>query len=121
MPWSSSNLSPQGIDVLSKTPAVQPPSGVVPNFETLENNQRPLIVVTSLLLALSSIFMLNRAYTKTFIIRKFSWDDRESTYHHTRADIVIDMDRSDITYRLCELLENSTQNETRIRGMMVVH
>ena len=78
---SLSNLSPQELAALSRTPTIPPPPGVEPSFLTPENNQHPLIIVSSLFLALSSVFVLNRAYTKTFIVRKHSWDDCELTHH----------------------------------------
>ena len=71
------NLDPQELYSLSHTPAIQPPSGVEPNFVNPADNREPLIVGASLFLSLTSVFALTRAYVKTFIIRKYSWDDCE--------------------------------------------
>ena len=79
---NSVDLDPQKLYALSNTPAIQPPPGVEPNFANPVNNRQPLIVVSSLFLGLTSIFALTRAYVKTFIIRKYSWDDCELKYLH---------------------------------------
>ena len=76
----SLNLDPQELQALSHTPAIQPPPGVEPNFVNPASNRQPLIVITSLFLGLTSIFALTRAYVKTFINRKYSWDDCKLTY-----------------------------------------
>ena len=79
---NSVNLDPQELYSLSHTPAIQPPPGVEPNFVNPADNREPLIVVASLFLSLTSIFALTRAYVKTFIIRKYSWDDCELEQTH---------------------------------------
>ena len=76
------NLGPQELYILSHTPAIPPPPGIEPNFINPTSNSQPLIVVTSLFLGLTTLFALNRAYVKTFIVRKFSWDDCELDYTH---------------------------------------
>ncbi len=78
----SLNLDSQDSYTLSNTPAIQPPPGVEPNFVNPASNRQPLIVVASLFLGLTSIFALTRAYVKTFIIRKYSWDDCELIHTH---------------------------------------
>ena len=61
---------------LSTYPLHAPPDGVLSNFSnTAENNNKPLIVVTSFVLAVMLIFYTNRIYTKACIVRRFSWDD----------------------------------------------
>ena len=60
----------------SAYPLSAPPSGVQSNFSTTaENNNKPMVVITSLVLALMLIFYSNRIYTKACIVRRFSWDD----------------------------------------------
>ena len=56
-------------------PALPPPLGLVPNFTNPENQDSRLIVVGATLLTLVVIALMNRAYTKLFIIRKTSWGD----------------------------------------------
>ncbi|KAK0516328.1 hypothetical protein JMJ35_000931 [Cladonia borealis] len=71
----SLNLDPQESYALSNTPTIQPPPGVEPNFVNPANHGQALIAVASLFLGLTSIFALARAYVKTCIVRKYSWDD----------------------------------------------
>lgn len=61
---------------LSTYPIHAPPDGVQSNFSTTaENNNKPMIIITSFVLAFTLIFYSNRMYTKAFIVRRFSWDD----------------------------------------------
>lgn len=69
------NVSDQQLATVTAYP---PPVGIESNFVNPENRNRPLYVVTSLLLGIMILFIINRAYTKTFIVRKYSWDDRKS-------------------------------------------
>ena len=70
-----SDLSPQELAALASTPALPPPPGIKPNFADPVGIQDPFIIVTSLFLALTGIFVLCRVYTKAVIARKASWDD----------------------------------------------
>ena len=55
------------------------------NFSSLSiesppsNNGKTEIIVTSLLLGIAAVFVLNRLYLKTCITRKFTLDDRKPT------------------------------------------
>ena len=72
---SLSSLTPEELSALSSYPTLPPPPGVMPNFMDPENQNQPLIVVASLLLVIMGAIVLNRAYCKIFIVRKYSWDD----------------------------------------------
>ena len=72
---SLSNVSPESLEAFASYPAIPPPSGVIPNFVDPENQNLPLFAVTSLLLGIMALFMLNRVYVKTFIVKKYSLDD----------------------------------------------
>ena len=69
---SLANLTPEE---LSNLPALDPPPGVVPNFVSPENQNRPLLLVTPLELGITILFVLNRFYFKSFPVRTYSWDD----------------------------------------------
>ena len=56
-------------------PALPPPPGVILNFTNPKNQGPKLIVVGAILLTLVVIALVNRAYTKLYIVRKTSWDD----------------------------------------------
>lgn len=73
-----SPLTPQELQLLSNYPVLAPPEGMLSDFANPPNHGKPQIVVTSLLLCIAAIFVLNRVYTKTFIIRKYTLDDRKS-------------------------------------------
>lgn len=56
-------------------PAIPPPPGVTSNFVNPANCGRLLVVTGSVLVGIMVVFIAARAYTKTFITRKFFWDD----------------------------------------------
>ena len=55
--------------------AIPPPPGVTSNFVNPANCSRHLVVTGSVLAGIMVVFIAARAYTKTFITRKFFWDD----------------------------------------------
>ena len=76
MASSLSDMSPEQLSAMASYPALAPPPGVLSNFTSDAPNQNaPFFVVTSLLLGIMGVFILNRFYAKTFLIRKYSWDD----------------------------------------------
>lgn len=62
-------------DALRQYPASAPPPGITPNFGHPENRGPVLIAVGGLMIALMTILLAIRIYTKARIVRKFSWDD----------------------------------------------
>ena len=56
-------------------PVLPPPPGVMPNFTNPPDHGKLQIVVTSLLLGVTVLFLLNRVYMKVFIVKKYTWDD----------------------------------------------
>jgi hypothetical protein len=74
----SSSLTPGELDAFMKYPALQPPAGVQPNFAEPENQNQPLFIITSILLGIMAVFLMNRGYTKLCITWKCSWDDCKS-------------------------------------------
>lgn len=62
----------------SLVPGLEPPLGVQPNFINPEGRGYVILVVGSVLLTLMIIFYTVRMYTKLFLIRKLTWDDRMS-------------------------------------------
>lgn len=75
-----SDLSPDELQYLAKLPALPPPPGTISNFSGPSSNGEPLVAVGSLLLALTVLFAGNRAYVKTRVNRKCSWDDCKNSY-----------------------------------------
>ena len=64
-------------------PAAAPPDGVLPNFKDPPNCNRSALVISSLFLAIATLFVLNRIYVKTWILGKYLWDDcRRPTETH---------------------------------------
>jgi hypothetical protein len=72
---SPSSLNPEEIAILKMTPAITPPLGVVPNFENPPTIKNIQYGITSPLLALMLLVFFNRVYVKTFLMKKYGWDD----------------------------------------------
>jgi len=66
------NLPPS---LLREIPALQPPPGVESNFLNPERRSQGIQSVATFLLCLITLMFAIRIYTKSFIIRKASWDD----------------------------------------------
>lgn len=96
------DFSPESLDVLSNSPAIQPPAGVESNFSNPENRNPLLLVVTSLLFGIMGIFFLIRVYTKSFIVRKYSWDDCKSNLFIAMTGNMTDAKHSDCGICCCE-------------------
>lgn len=75
------NLTSLDPSTLSNIPLLSPPAGVTPNFANPASNIQPFLIVTSVSLGIMLMFVVNRTYVKTFLIRKYSWDDCECSTH----------------------------------------
>lgn len=75
----ASLVARQESQLLSNYPITPPPEGVTPDFTNPTNHGKVETVVTSILLGITVIFILNRIYVKTFIVRKYMLDDRKSS------------------------------------------
>lgn len=75
---SASILTREESQLLSNYPLLPPPEGVTPDFTNPDNHGKPQTVVSSFLLFITAVFILNRVYMKTFIARKYMLDDRRS-------------------------------------------
>lgn len=95
MTASIANLTPEQPNSLSNYSVLQPPPGVVPNFVSLENQDRTLLVATSLELGIMIVFVLNRFYAKSFLVRKYSWDDCQSSPTLSELESVANISNSD--------------------------
>ena len=60
---------------LLDAPAMVPPPGVVPNFVDPPNLRRLVIIMLTLFMAFSTLFILLRMYTKVFLLRKTAFED----------------------------------------------
>ena len=69
-------LTPEELNALSDVPALSPPPGIQSNFVNPQNQTLSFLLVTSILFGMMGIFFVNRVYTKAFIIKKYTWDDR---------------------------------------------
>jgi hypothetical protein len=72
---SPSSLTPKEIAILKMTPAIPPPTDVLPDFESPPTIKNIQYGITSPLLALMLLGFLNRIYVKTFLMKKYGWDD----------------------------------------------
>lgn len=57
--------------------AMQPPEGVRPNFENPPNSNRQLIAVMTSVIAISTVFVIARTYTRLVLIKRWGWEDCE--------------------------------------------
>ncbi|KAJ8132163.1 hypothetical protein O1611_g1459 [Lasiodiplodia mahajangana] len=60
---------------LSQVPAAPPPPGVMPNFSDPPSQQVPMIVVSTVILTLTVIFVAIRVYTGLRILRRFGIEE----------------------------------------------
>ncbi|KAF2449025.1 hypothetical protein P171DRAFT_441295 [Karstenula rhodostoma CBS 690.94] len=72
---SPSSLTPEEIAILKITPAVTPPLGVVSDFANPPTIKNIQYGITSPLMAFMLLVSLNRFYVKTFLMKKYGWDD----------------------------------------------
>lgn len=61
-------------------PALEPPSGVTPNFKNPENRGPMGLIVGAILLGIMMSLYAVRLYVRCFVSRKLFWDDRKSCY-----------------------------------------
>ena len=78
---TDNDLSGLTMQELSIIPVRMPPNGVKSNFGDAPNNNKPMFAVTSPFLVIMALFFLNRMYTKSCIVRKYSWDDCKCLYY----------------------------------------
>ena len=76
-PIRASDLTPREPKHASNQPLIPPPPGVTSNFTNPPDHGRLEIVMTSLLLGVTTCFLLSRVYMKVYIVKKYTWDDRK--------------------------------------------
>ncbi|KAL8836864.1 MAG: hypothetical protein Q9170_002755 [Blastenia crenularia] len=69
------NLTSQQLAVFTNVPMMPPPPGLKTNLQNPSRNSNPFFIVTSILLFVMTVLIINRIYAKTYIIRKYTWDD----------------------------------------------
>ena len=75
-PDSSLLTSTAASNPLGLIAILTPPDGQESNFgPTAPTNERPMIVLGAVLLAITSLFVANRVYFKCCVLRRRSWDD----------------------------------------------
>ena len=62
-------------DFLLEFPAASPPPGVVPNFENPQGNVALALGIMIPCGILTLTMTLMRIYVKSFVVRKWHWDD----------------------------------------------
>ena len=55
--------------------ATPPPSGVVPNFVDPPNRNTEIIAVSSVCIAVSTIFIVARTFIRLKLIKRHGWED----------------------------------------------
>ena len=75
MPNNVANLTRQDFAALSNTSIIPPPTGVESNFANATIHNLPLLIVSSILLAVMGVFVLNRVYAKKFLVKRYSRDN----------------------------------------------
>lgn len=69
------NASPGLLEFIKNISPVPAPRGTASNFDNPVNRAATLTIVSSIALAISVLFFLNRVYVKAGMKRKFTWDD----------------------------------------------
>lgn len=75
-PWTSEQSAAK-IQALLKGPAGPPPSGVLLSFDNPPNLNSEIIFTLTLCMAITTIAVLMRMYTKLFLIRSMAYEDCE--------------------------------------------
>lgn len=65
----------------SKFPALEPPLGVLPNFDNPYTRGPMLLALSAVAVGIMYLFVVARFYCKIYVQRKVSWDDCELTGH----------------------------------------
>lgn len=73
------NAPPEVLAMLANMSAIPAPDDVVVNLVNPSSRGDMQIIVSSVILAISMLFFINRVYTKLFLMRKLSWDDATIT------------------------------------------
>ncbi|TVY39056.1 Satratoxin biosynthesis SC1 cluster protein [Lachnellula occidentalis] len=68
-------LPPAALNAILNGPALEPPQGVVPNFNSHDTLAVYILPTVLSGLALSTVFLILRIYTKYFITRSVLWED----------------------------------------------
>ena len=71
----SGPITPEAFEAMMNYPGAVPPPGVIPNLVNPYSRGKDIIIVGSILLAIMSVFVTLRYYTKAFIIKSATWDD----------------------------------------------
>ena len=61
--------------ILLEGPAVSPPAGVVSNFDDPANLDIYVTLYNTLYIALATVAVISRMYTKVLILRVLAWED----------------------------------------------
>ena len=70
------------IQSLLLQPAAKPPVGQVSNFQNPPNLDGPVITVTALCIAIATLAVLMRTYTKALLIRSLAYEDCKPKYEN---------------------------------------
>ena len=70
-------VDPEILPSLANLPAGYPPNGVIANFDDPYTLAPLLYALGSVFVFIMLCFVAARFYAKVFIVRSYSWDDRE--------------------------------------------
>ena len=79
------SLPPINIEALLNGPGLAPPHGVIPNFIHPSGQQGVIIAANAICVAIATISLLIRMYTKVFLVKRYGWEDCESLSFHGLA------------------------------------
>ncbi|KAH9990892.1 hypothetical protein F4779DRAFT_637786 [Xylariaceae sp. FL0662B] len=71
----STGTSPGAVVDLTQAPAAVPPPGIIPDFDSPDNYKRRNIILHSVVLSMTTIVILVRLYTRSFIRKNVGVDD----------------------------------------------
>ena len=79
MASSTASINPEQAQTALRTllegPAMSPPAGVVPNFNSPASLDTYVILTVTLGLTFITVAVVLRMYTKVFILRVLAWED----------------------------------------------
>lgn len=74
------------------TPAMKPPKGSEPNFINPPSHDKANVILHTICLTLTTLFVMMRLYTRHYISQWIGWDDCKSTYNNRDLSIADSVD-----------------------------
>ncbi len=96
---------------LNNLPGMPPPPGEIPNLYNPYSRGGTYTAVGTTIIVAMALFVINRQYTKHFIVREWNWDDCKSSKISLYWEVQdVNIGASDMRARLCKswALSNSS-------------